>query len=127
VTTELWRTDGTEAGTTRVWQAPGRFNGDTIRGLTSVGGAVLFTAPTRADANGLATDVEPYILSVRGSRGGNDGPSASDDETSLDDDDDAATETRATVDDAGLPIERSTAARQQRKQSPRPVRQPQFE
>jgi ELWxxDGT repeat protein len=106
VLTELWRTDGTAAGTTLVWQAPGRFNGYTIRGLTSVGGALLFSAPTRADANGLAIDFEPYILSVRGPRDRNDGPVTTDDDDASADDD-AATETPATIDEVGMPTERS--------------------
>lgn len=104
--TELWRTDGTAAGTTLVWQAPGRFNGYTIRGLTSVGGTLLFSAPTRADANGLASDFEPYILLVRGPRDGNDGSFTTDDDDASEDDD-AATETLATINEVGLPTERS--------------------
>jgi len=62
VRTELWRTDGTEGGTQRVWQAPGRRNGYAIRDLTAFGGTLFFTAPTQADADGMATDFEPYIL-----------------------------------------------------------------
>ena len=65
VRTELWRTDGTEAGTERVWQAPGRANGYSIRDLTAFGGVLFFPAPRQADANGIATDFEPHIVRAR--------------------------------------------------------------
>jgi ELWxxDGT repeat protein len=103
VRTELWRSDGTEAGTQRVWQAPGRFNGYSIRGLTAIGGTLIFTAPTQADANGIAADFEPYILRPRVALdAGDDATDPTEDETALD----SGTETDATVDQAGLPVSR---------------------
>lgn len=66
VHTELWRTDGTEAGTQRVWEAPGRSSGYSIEGLTRIGPLLFFTAPTRVDAEGMSTDFEPHVLFLGG-------------------------------------------------------------
>ena len=112
VRSELWRTDGTEAGTRLVWQAPGWFNGYTIRGLMATGRALLFTAPTRADANGMASDFEPHVLSPIDRASGE--MSESNEETSAFDEfddessEDRALESPATVDEIGLPLSRST-------------------
>ena len=95
-----------EAGTERIWQAPGRFNGYTIRGLMALGRTLLFTAPTQADTSGVATDFEPHILSVF-NRESDDEPVTLD-EVDLDAGEDRATEPAGTVDEAGLPLSRST-------------------
>jgi ELWxxDGT repeat protein len=111
VRTELWRSDGTEAGTTRVWQAPGRFNGYSIRGLTAIGGTLFFTAPTQADGNGIATDFEPYVLQPRVERDAGDETETINDESLLGDEssDDSAEESDATVNEAGLPVSRAAS------------------
>jgi ELWxxDGT repeat protein len=112
VRSELWRTDGTEAGTKRVWQAPGRFNGYTIRGLMTIGRALLFTAPTQADANGMATDFEPHILPLvnreSGDESESDGETNTFDETDGEPSEDRAIESPTAVDETGLPLSRST-------------------
>jgi ELWxxDGT repeat protein len=64
VVTQLWMTDGTEAGTKLVWEAPGRASGYSIRNLTLLGDKILFAAPTGADAEGLSINTELYSLEV---------------------------------------------------------------
>jgi ELWxxDGT repeat protein len=64
VRTQLWTTDGTSAGTTLVWEAPGRFPGYVVRHLTALGSQLLFHAPSAVDDNGLSTDIELYRLAA---------------------------------------------------------------
>jgi hypothetical protein len=103
-----------EAGTSRVWRAPGRHNGYSIRGLTAIGGALFFTAPTQVDGNGIATDFEPYILRphVALDAGDETNVETTDDESAGDESEaaDSAGETEATVDETGLPLLRKTAS-----------------
>jgi ELWxxDGT repeat protein len=108
VRTELWRTDGTERGTERVWEAPGRANGYSIRDLTAFGGMLFFTAPTQADANGIATDFEPHILRVRVALDAGVDESAAD--GGGESTEDSAGETDTTVDEVGLPRSRTTTS-----------------
>jgi ELWxxDGT repeat protein len=63
-TTQLWMTDGTEAGTQLVWQAPGRSFGYAIRNLTLLGDLLLFTAPTAADSGGFSINTELYSITL---------------------------------------------------------------
>jgi ELWxxDGT repeat protein len=62
--TQLWMTDGTEAGTQIVWQAPGRSSGFTIRNLTLLGDRLLFTAPTAVDSGGFSINTELYSITL---------------------------------------------------------------
>jgi ELWxxDGT repeat protein len=64
VATQLWMTDGTEAGTKLVWEAPGRAFGYSIQNLTLLGNQILFSAPTSADAGGLSINTELYSLEI---------------------------------------------------------------
>lgn len=66
VSTALWRSDGTETGTTLVWTAPGRSFGYAITELALLGDRLLFTAPTAADDDGVSIDYELYALEVEG-------------------------------------------------------------
>jgi ELWxxDGT repeat protein len=114
--TELWRTDGTDAGTVRVWRAPGKFGGYSIRDLTAIGRTLYFSAPVDVDGDGMGTNFEPYILPL-GAAG--EAPSP---DTPITDTltrnlglltstlEDFVKETRDTVDAIGLPIGRSTRA-----------------
>lgn len=65
VLTELWRTDGTEEGTVRVWRAPGRYKGYAIAELARSGDHLFFGAPTSEDANGTSADFELYGIQLR--------------------------------------------------------------
>jgi ELWxxDGT repeat protein len=58
VYTEIWKSDGSTSGTSRVWRAPGRSFGYSIRPLRVLGSQLLFTAPSAVDAQGFSTDVE---------------------------------------------------------------------
>ncbi|HRX87488.1 MAG TPA: hypothetical protein P5572_20880, partial [Phycisphaerae bacterium] len=53
VLTALWKTDGTEAGTVKIWDAPGEWFGYGISDLTLVGDILYFLAPTGVDDFGL--------------------------------------------------------------------------
>ena len=64
VRTQLWTTDGTEAGTKLVWEAPGRLPAYSIRNLTVLGQQLLFSAPAAVDAEGLSANIELYRLDV---------------------------------------------------------------
>jgi len=83
VLTELWRSDGTEDGTRRVWQAPGRSNGYAITNLTWSGRHLFFSAPSGTDASGVSADVELYAIRLRASRDADDttDPDATDPDT----------------------------------------------
>jgi ELWxxDGT repeat protein len=108
--TELWRTDGTDAGTVLLWRAPGRFGGYSIRDLTAIGRTLYFSAPTEVDGSDMATNFEPYILPLYPV-----GETLFETLTqNLDEVTDAlgafAKETAATVDAIGLPLVRSLSA-----------------
>ncbi len=64
VRTQLWMTDGTEAGTEMVYQEPGNSFGYAINNLTVLGNTLLFTAPTGVDADGFSIDPELYKIVV---------------------------------------------------------------
>jgi ELWxxDGT repeat protein len=66
VVTELWKTDGTERGTVAVFEAPGRFNGYSIRNLAVSGRNLYFAAPTDVDAEGRSADFELYAVRLGG-------------------------------------------------------------
>jgi ELWxxDGT repeat protein len=64
VFTSLWKSDGTESGTVKVWQAPGEYWGYGISELTLVGDKLYFLAPTGMDDMGFSVDFELYALLV---------------------------------------------------------------
>jgi ELWxxDGT repeat protein len=64
VKTQLWMTDGTEAGTELVFAEPGNSFGYAITNLTVLGNTLLFTAPTGVDADGFSTDSELFSIVV---------------------------------------------------------------
>jgi len=66
VRTQLWTTDGTGAGTTPVWEAPGRWTGYAIRNPIRLGTRLLFTAPTGVNAEGLSSNSELLALDLTG-------------------------------------------------------------
>jgi large repetitive protein len=67
--TELWKTDGTSAGTHMVWQAPGRFRGPSIRELTAARHHLFLVAPTAVDSQGQSADFEPHAVELHPSGG----------------------------------------------------------
>ena len=68
VSTELWKSDGTEEGTRVVWQAPGRAAGYAIGELAFGDGHLFFVGPTSVDAEGMSADHEPHAIAIaRGS------------------------------------------------------------
>jgi MYXO-CTERM domain-containing protein len=63
VTTQLWMTDGTAAGTELVYTEPGQSWGYSINNLTALNDTtLLFNAPTAVDADGMSINSE--LLSV---------------------------------------------------------------
>lgn len=64
VQTQLWMTDGTEAGTELVFTEPGKSFGYAISNLTVLGTTLLFTAPTGVDAAGYSIDPELFRVVV---------------------------------------------------------------
>lgn len=64
VKTQLWMTDGTEAGTELVFAEPGNSFGYAITNLTVLGNTLLFTAPTGVDGDGFSTDNELFSIVV---------------------------------------------------------------
>jgi ELWxxDGT repeat protein len=64
VKTELWMTDGTEAGTELIFQEPGNSFGYAIANLTVLGNTLLFTAPAGVDGDGFSIDPELYSIAV---------------------------------------------------------------
>ena len=59
---ELWRTNGTTAGTRPVWRAPGRSSGRTILDLAASRSHLFFSAATGVDAGGRRVDSEPHAI-----------------------------------------------------------------
>jgi ELWxxDGT repeat protein len=64
VRTQLWVTDGTEAGTQLLFEEPGDSFGYAINHLTLLGDQLLFTAPTGVDADGFSINVELQAITV---------------------------------------------------------------
>lgn len=64
VFTSLWKTDGTEGGTVKLWEAPGEWFGYGITDLTLAGDILYFLAPTGVDEFGFSADFELYALRV---------------------------------------------------------------
>lgn len=64
VQTQLWMTDGTEAGTELVFTEPGHSFGYAITNLTVLGNTLLFYAPGGVDADGFSIDTELYSVKV---------------------------------------------------------------
>lgn len=64
VRTQLWKTDGTAAGTQIVFEEPGNNFGYAIDHLTVVRNRLLFTAPTSVDGEGFSTDVELFSAAM---------------------------------------------------------------
>src|SRR5688572_22467515 len=60
VKTQLWMTDGTEAGTSMVFEEPGTSTGYSIGDLTVLGSELLFTAPAGVDGNGFSINTELF-------------------------------------------------------------------
>lgn len=64
VKTQLWATDGTELGTSLVFEEPGLSFGYAISNLTALGDTLFFTAPTGVDEFGYSIDVELHSFTV---------------------------------------------------------------
>lgn len=64
VQTQLWMTDGTQAGTELVYTEPGDSFGYAIDHLTVLGNTLLFTAPTGVDGDGYSIDPELFKIVV---------------------------------------------------------------
>ncbi|MGD8453482.1 MAG: PEP-CTERM sorting domain-containing protein [Phycisphaerae bacterium] len=64
VLTSLWKSDGTEEGTVRVWDAPGEWFGYSITDLNLVGDTLFFMAPTGFDSSGYSENFELHALTV---------------------------------------------------------------
>jgi MYXO-CTERM domain-containing protein len=64
VKTQLWMTDGTEAGTLMVFEEPGTSTGYSIGDLTVLGSELLFTAPAGVDGNGFSINTELFAVTV---------------------------------------------------------------
>jgi ELWxxDGT repeat protein len=64
VKTSLWKTDGTEAGTVKLFEEPGVSFGYAITNLTVFGNQLLFKAPGAVDGDGFSIDVELYSIAV---------------------------------------------------------------
>jgi ELWxxDGT repeat protein len=66
---ELWRTNGTTAGTRPVWRAPGRSSGRTILDLAASVTSVLLSSYRRAAAGSISSHMR-FSLSVLGDERG---------------------------------------------------------
>src|SRR5688572_15637320 len=64
VRTQLWVTDGTEAGTQMLFEEPGDSFGYSINNLSLLGNELLFTAPSGVDPDGFSINVELHAITV---------------------------------------------------------------
>ena len=64
VRTQLWVTDGTEAGTQMLFEEPGDSFGYSINHLTLLGNELLFMAPSGVDPDGFSINVELHAITV---------------------------------------------------------------